>query len=110
MVVILPTEAMAEFKGATGGITGLLAQLPGYMGTVVTKAVNERLVASLGYLAWPNRCGDGKVGEVGMRLGLNGGESVLVSLCTCMISGAYISVALFCLCEYSGKCCMMNIA
>ena len=55
MVVVWPTEALEEFKGATGGVVGLMAQIPGVVGTAVTKAVNERLLASLGYLAWPNR-------------------------------------------------------
>eukprot|EP00850_Spirogloea_muscicola_P004360 SM000018S03725 [mRNA] locus=s18:1163535:1164249:+ [translate_table: standard] len=55
MVVVLPNQALEAFRGATGGLLGLMSNLPGDVGTAVARAVNKRLLRAAGHLAWPNR-------------------------------------------------------
>ncbi|KAL2630067.1 hypothetical protein R1flu_014753 [Riccia fluitans] len=55
MLVVLPTHALEVFKGGTGGLLGLLANVPGAVGNSVARNVNSALLSSSGYLAWPNR-------------------------------------------------------
>lgn len=54
MVVALPTNALEVFRGAAGGFTGLLTRLPGPLGDALTRAVNARMLATRGWLSWPN--------------------------------------------------------
>jgi lipid A disaccharide synthetase len=54
MVVALPTNALEVFRGAAGGLTGLLTQLPGPLGEALTRAVNARMLATRSWLSWPN--------------------------------------------------------
>ncbi|GAQ78904.1 lipid-A-disaccharide synthase [Klebsormidium nitens] len=55
MIVVLPTHSLEVFRGATGGIGGLLANLPGPVGDVAARVVNGALLKSAGFIAWPNR-------------------------------------------------------
>ena len=54
MVVALPTHDLTAFRGASGGILGLLAQAPGPLGEWVARATNTALLKANLHLSWPN--------------------------------------------------------
>jgi hypothetical protein len=43
------------FKGAKGGVVGLLAAIPGWIGATVAHSVNLAVLKSAGFISWPNR-------------------------------------------------------
>ena len=55
MVVALPTHVLEQFRGAVGGLLGLLMRLPGILGRKIAQLVNAYVVRRSGRLAWPNR-------------------------------------------------------
>jgi hypothetical protein len=55
MFIVLPTHALEMFKGATGGVVGLLAAVPGWIGDTVAHLVNLALLKTAGFISWPNR-------------------------------------------------------
>ncbi|KAJ7531693.1 hypothetical protein O6H91_14G054600 [Diphasiastrum complanatum] len=55
MIVVLPTHALEVFKGASGGVLGILANTTGWIGDTVAKVSNSALLKSVGFIAWPNR-------------------------------------------------------
>ena len=55
MVVALPTHVLEQFRGAVGGLLGLLMRLPGILGRKIAQLVNAVVVRRSGRLAWPNR-------------------------------------------------------
>eukprot|EP00898_Chlorokybus_atmophyticus_P003716 jgi/Chlat1/4345/Chrsp29S00348 len=55
MIVVLPTQALHVFRGATGGVAGLLASIPGPLGDSFAALTNRALLSAAGHLAWPNR-------------------------------------------------------
>lgn len=54
MVVALPTHDLTAFRGASGGVLGLLAQTPGPVGDWVARATNTALLKTNLHLSWPN--------------------------------------------------------
>ena len=58
MVVCLPSHAIEDFRGAAGGLLGLLMQLPLGVGAAVARRVNLALLSQSGHLAWPNMWAD----------------------------------------------------
>jgi lipid A disaccharide synthetase len=55
MLIVLPTHALEMFKGAKGGVVGLLAAIPGWIGATVAHSVNLAVLKSAGFISWPNR-------------------------------------------------------
>ncbi|GJP79097.1 hypothetical protein CLOP_g9340 [Closterium sp. NIES-67] len=56
MVVVLPTQSLELFQGASGGVLGLLPSLlPAAPAAALTRFLNAALLRSLPFLSWPNR-------------------------------------------------------
>jgi hypothetical protein len=54
MLCVLPTFELSVFKGSTGGLLGLLMQLPGILGDMVASLVNRYVLDRIKFLALPN--------------------------------------------------------
>ncbi|CAM6045665.1 unnamed protein product [Sphagnum compactum] len=65
MLIVLPTHSnlpippslwpFKMFKGAKGGVVGLLAAIPGWIGATVAHSVNLAVLKTPGFISWPNR-------------------------------------------------------
>ncbi|XP_024382141.1 uncharacterized protein [Physcomitrium patens] len=55
MLVVLPTYFLETFRGATGGILGLLSAIPGQAGAAMAHFVNLFILKTAGFISWPNR-------------------------------------------------------
>lgn len=55
MVVVLPTHILQVFRGATGGLMGLLLKVPGMIGDMVAYLMNFMKLKTFGFVSWPNR-------------------------------------------------------
>eukprot|EP01018_Ginkgo_biloba_P016239 Gb_03300 [translate_table: standard] len=55
MVVVLPTYALEVYRGATGGLLGLLSNAPGKFGDAAAILINTMMLKTVGFLSWPNR-------------------------------------------------------
>ena len=62
-MVALPTHVLETFRGAAGGVMGLLTRLPGDVGNRATRAVNRAILARAGWLSWPNMWAGEEVGS-----------------------------------------------
>lgn len=61
MLVVLPTYFLETFRGATGGLLGLLSALPGQAGAAMAHLVNLFILNKAGFISWPNRWAGEKI-------------------------------------------------
>lgn len=61
MLVVLPTYFLETFRGATGGILGLLSAVPGQAGAAMAHFVNLFILNTAGFISWPNRWAGEKI-------------------------------------------------
>lgn len=55
MVVVLPTHILQVFRGAAGGLMGLLLKIPGMIGDMAAYLINFMKLKTFGFVSWPNR-------------------------------------------------------
>lgn len=61
MLVVLPTYFLETFRGATGGLLGLLSAVPGQAGAAMAHIINLFILNTAGFISWPNRWAGEKI-------------------------------------------------